>query len=336
MNFPDILILVGIGIVIWLVLTRVKTEKDDTSALLIQDQLKEMRGTLDTKLGGQGETMQKLIKEITRELTKVGEGQKQVMDTAKQLESLQNILKNPKQRGMFGEYTLEVLLKGAFTPKQYKMQYRFKDGGIVDAALFIGDKILPIDSKFSLENYNRIVKETDSVLRERLEKVFIQDIKNRIDETAKYIRPEEGTMDFAFMFIPADGIYTDLLENEVGAIKSNTRDLIQYAVNDKKVHVVSPTTFYVALQSMWQGIRDYQIQESTKDVLKNVGLLTRHLKAYEEFHKKLGNNLGTVINSYNRTSKEFAKIDKDVTRLIGEPIDIEIEMLDKPVVVDEK
>jgi len=236
---------------------------------------------------------------------------------------------------MFGEYTLEVLLKGAFTPKQYKMQHKFNNGDIVDAVLFIGDKILPIDSKFSLDNYNRIVNETDPVERERLEKVFIQDIKNRIDETAKYIRPEEGTMDFAFMFIPADGIHTDLLENEVGAIKSNTRDLIQYAINDKKVHVVSPTTFYVALQSMWQSMRDYQIQESTKDILKNVGLLTRHLKAYEEFHKKLGANLGTAINSYNRSSKEFEKIDKDFTKLIGDSIDVDIELLEKPADVNE-
>jgi len=256
-----------IGIVLYLIYS-IRTKKDDNSSLLIQEQMKEIRGTLDTKLTGQGESTQRLIKEITRELTKVGEGQKQVMDTAKQLESLQNILKNPKQRGMLGEYTLEVLLKGAFTSKQYQMQYIFKDGEKVDAVLFMGDKILPIDSKFSLENYNRIVEENDPVERERLEKAFIQDIKKRIDETAKYIRPNEGTMDFAFMFIPADGIHADLMENEVGAIKSNTRDLIQYAVNDKKVHIVSPTTFYVVLQSMWQGIRDYQIQESTKEILK--------------------------------------------------------------------
>jgi len=336
MNPVDIAILIGIGVLIWLILTRGKSAKDDTSTLLMQEQLKEMRGTLDTKLGGQGEAMQRLIRDITRELTKVGEGQKQVIDTAKQLESLQNILKNPKQRGMFGEYTLEVLLKGAFTSKQYKMQYKFKDGEIVDAVLFMGDKILPIDSKFSLENYNRIVEENDPVERERLEKAFIQDIKKRIDETAKYIRPEEGTMDFAFMFIPADGIHADLMESEVGAIKSNTRDLIQYAVNDKKVHIVSPTTFYVVLQSMWQGIRDYQIQESTKEILKNVGVLSRHLKAYQEYHDKLGVHLGTVVNAYNKTSKEFLKIDKDVTRLDGKSVGVEVNLLEKPAELEQE
>ena len=330
-------ILIGINILVLVVLVgaiifliKRGDKKDDKSPLLIHEQLKEMRGTLDSKLTRQSESTQRLIKEITRELTKVGEGQKQVMDTAKQLESLQNILKNPKQRGMFGEYTLEVLLKGAFTSKQYKMQYRFKDGETVDAVLFMGDKILPIDSKFSLENYNRIVEEKNSLERERLEKVFIQDIKKRIDETAKYIRPEEGTMDFAFMFIPADGIYADFMESEVGAIKSNTRDLIQYAANDKKVHIVSPTTFYVVLQSMWQGIREYQIQESAKDILKNVAVLSRHLKAYQEYHDKMGNQISTVVNTFNKSSKEFAKIDKDVTRLDGKPVGVEVNLLEKP------
>jgi len=257
------------------------------------------------------------------------------MDIAKQLENLQNILKNPKQRGMYGEYSLEVLLQNVFTPKDYRMQYKFTDGNIVDAALFIGDKIVPIDSKFSLENYNRIVAETDANEREKLEKTFRQDLKNRIDETAKYIRPEEGTTEYAFMFIPAEGIYYDLLNNEVGAIKSSTRDLVEYAVNDKKVHIVSPTTFYAVLQSMLQSVRDYRIQESTKDILKNVSMLGKHLGAYQEYHQKLGSHLGTVVNAFNKSSRELGKIDKDVTRLTGEGIDSEMEFLEKPAVDDE-
>jgi len=120
------------------------------------------------------------------------------------------------------------------------------------------------------------------------------------------------------------------------AIKSNTRDLIQYAVSDKKVHIVSPTTFYVVLQSMWQSIRDYQIQESTKEILKNVGVLTRHLKAYEEYHDKIGSQIGTVVNTYNKSSKEFLKIDKDVTKIGGEPIGVEVNLLDKPADIEKE
>lgn len=324
MALIDIIILILLAFVVWLLLARGKNQPtDDKSALLLQNQMNEIN-----------RTVQRITKEITTELTKVGEGQRQVMDVTKQLESLQNILKNPKQRGILGEYRLETLLQNVFTPKEYQMQYRFKNGDIVDAIIHIGDKIIPIDSKFSLENYNRILEASDDAERERLEKTFRQDLKNRIDETAKYIRPEENTTEYAFMFIPAEGIFYDLLINEVGAIKSATRDLVEYAVNEKKVQIVSPTTFYAALQSILQSVRDYKIQESTKEILKNVNMLGKHLMAYQEYHDKLGSQLGTVVNSYNRTTKELGKIDKDVLRLTGDDIGVEVELLEKPTLDD--
>ncbi|MBU2229432.1 DNA recombination protein RmuC, partial [Patescibacteria group bacterium] len=187
-----------------------------------------------------------------------------------------------------------------------------------------------IDSKFSLENYNKIVEENDSTQRGQLEKAFKNDLKNRIDETAKYIRPNEGTIDFAFMFIPAEGIFYDLLVNKVGAIKVNTRDLIDYAINEKKVHIVSPTTFYVTLQSLWQGMRAFQVQEKTKEILKQVGNLDTHIKAYEDYLKKLGGHLGTTVNMYNSAYKEFKKIDKDVVKLTDGESTVDPIAIDKP------
>ncbi|PIR98155.1 MAG: DNA recombination protein RmuC [Candidatus Colwellbacteria bacterium CG10_big_fil_rev_8_21_14_0_10_42_22] len=332
MQFSDILVLIGLGAVIWLLLTRDKAKEGDTqSALLLQNQMKEINRTVQK----QYEESMKIVKDSVRGLTKMEESQKQVADVGKQIEGLQNILKNPKQRGVLGEYRLETLLKNVFSPKEYKMQYGFKNGDIVDAVIFVGDKIIPVDSKFSLENYNRIVDEVDSDKREELEKVFKQDLKNRIDETAKYIRPEENTTEYAFMFIPAEAIFYDLLNNEVGAIKSSTRDLIEYAINDKKVYITSPTTFYAYLQAMLQSARDYRIQESTKEILKNVSMLGRHLEAYHEHYQKVGNHLGTVVNAYNRSAKEFGKIDKDITKLTGENIDAEIPLLDKPLMDEE-
>lgn len=314
-----------------------KKEGEKTGLTLIQNQMNEMARRLDFQLGKSNEAIQrqfiesaKNLREVTERLVKLDETNKQVMNFADQLKNLQDILKNPKQRGVFGEYYLETLLKNAFQPKQYQMQYKFKDGEIVDAVLFFGDKIIPIDSKFSLENYNRIVEEADAARREDLENLFKQDLKKRIDETSKYIRPQEGTTEFAFMFIPAEGIYYDLLVNKVGAIKVNTRDLIDYAINEKKVHIVSPTTFYVTLQSMWQGMRSYQIQESTKEILKNVGQLEKHLKAYGDYHNKLGGHLQTTVNAYNNASKEFGKIDKDILRLTEEKLDIEIPTIEGP------
>ena len=155
---------------------RKKGEGEDKAMLMLQEQLKEIRGTLDMKLGESNRAMQeqsghttRLIKEITQELVKVGEGQKQVVGFADQLQGLQDILKNPKQRGVLGEYYLESVLKNVLPPKSYQMQYKFKDGEIVDAVVFVKDKIIPIDSKFSLENYNRILGERDPLEKEKLD-----------------------------------------------------------------------------------------------------------------------------------------------------------------------
>ncbi|PIT93366.1 MAG: hypothetical protein COU06_00120 [Candidatus Harrisonbacteria bacterium CG10_big_fil_rev_8_21_14_0_10_38_8] len=209
------------------------------------------------------------------------------------------------------------------------MQYKFSNGDIVDAAIFLKDKILPIDSKFSLENYNRYLQETDPAGKQRIEKLFKSDLKNRIDETSKYIRPKENTMDFAFMFIPSEGIYYDILVNQVGSL--NARDLIEYAFKEKHVIIVSPTSFFAYLQTVLQGLRALQIEESAKEIRKNVEKLTRHLSGYQTFMQKLGSNLGTTVNMYNKASHEFKKIDKDVMKITDSEIAVDLEEIQAPV-----
>ncbi len=213
------------------------------------------------------------------------------------------------------------------------MQYPFKNREIVDAVVFLeGKKVLPIDSKFSLENYNRIIESRDPAEKEKFEKIFKTDLKKRIDETSKYIRPEEDTMDFAFMFIPSEGIYYDLLINQVGAVKANTRDLIEYAFQQKKVIIVSPTSFLAYLQTVLQGLKSLQIEEQAKEIQKRVGDLGRHLGTYDQFMVKLGNSLGTTVNHYNTAHKELGKIDKDVVKIAGGELSIEPGVVDKPFV----
>lgn len=334
------IILGGIGVfVIWQTLDkkRKESEKSPDSLILIQNQMNEVVRTMDSKLGELPKMMQsqfgesaRLIKEITGELVKVGEGQKQVVGLADQLKNLQDILKNPKQRGVLGEYFLEETLKNVLPPNSYEMQYKFSDGEIVDAVVFVKEKIIPIDSKFSLENYERILNENDPAVREELEKKFKMDLKNRIDETAKYVRPSENTMDFAFMFIPSEAIYYDLLVNKVGAVKVATRDLIEYAFKDKHVIIVSPTSFLAYLQTVLQGLRALQIEESAKDIRKNVGELGRHIGVYEDYMKKLGGHLGTSVSMYNQAYRELGKIDKDILRISGESAGIEVAILEKP------
>jgi DNA recombination protein RmuC len=278
---------------------------------------------------------QRLIKDVTQSLTKLDDTNKQVVSFADQLKSLQDILKNPKQRGILGEYYLETILKNVLPPGSYQMQYklgRAEDGAdlIVDAVVFVKDKIIPVDSKFSLENYNRISETSDPSEKERLEKVFVNDLKLRITETSKYIRPSEGTMDFAFMFIPHEAIYYDLLINKIGAITEDTENLIQRAASKYKVIIVSPTSFLAYLQTVLQGLKAMQIEETAKDIVKRVNELGTHLKKYEEYHGKLGNALGTVVNHYNTSGKELKKVDKDVMRITGSAPGIEVETIEKP------
>ena len=273
---------------------------------------------------------QKVITEVSEKLAKLDETNKQVINFSSQLKNLQDILKNPKQRGVLGEYYLEQTLKNVLPPNTYKMQYAFKNGEIVDAVVFVKDKIIPVDSKFSLENYEKILNATDDETREKLERQFKQDLKNRIDETAKYVRPDEGTLEFAFMFIPSEAIYYDLLVNQVGAVKVNTRDLIEYAFRDKKVIIVSPTSFLAYLQTVLQGLRAMQIEESAKEIKINVEKLGKHLLSYNEFLNKLGNSLGTTVSHYNNAYHEFKKVDKDVLKISGGSSEIEALELEKP------
>jgi len=307
------LIIVLLGIVIYLIFAKLKdirkemTESREKSMESMQKQLIESgKIARDANIN---------IKDITSQLQKIHSGQQHVKDVKEELGKLSNILANPKQRGILGEYFLETLLKNVFQPNQYKLQYKFKNGDIVDAVIFVKDKIIPIDSKFSLENYNRLLEEKDSLKRKELEKALKQNLKKRIEDTSKYIRPEEGTMDFAFMFIPSEGIYYDLLINQVGAVKISTYDLIEYAFKEKHVIVVSPTSFYAYLQTVLQGLRALQIEESANDILKGVEILRKHMLNYNEFLSKLGTHLGTTVSTYNRAYKEFAKIDKDVAKL---------------------
>jgi len=330
-----------IGVLIFFLLRRDRVGGADQPMLLLQQQVNEIAKTLDQKLSElktdsikvmqhQFSESSRMIKEITQELTKVGESQKQVVDIAKQLEDLQDILKNPKQRGVLGEYYLKTVLENVLPPGSFQMQYGFKNGDIVDAVIFVKDKIIPIDSKFSLENYNRFIQARDDESRERLESAIREDLKTRIDETSKYIKPSEGTMEFAFMFIPSEALYYDLLINKIGAIKSSTRDLIQYAAGEKKVMIVSPTTFLAYLQTVLQGLKALQIEESAKEIRKRVEELGRHLSNYETYMEKLGGHLGTAVNTYNTAYKELGKIDKDVLKISGTAAGIEPKPLSRP------
>lgn len=341
----------GLAGLIAIILKKLKvgnaSDNNQNFFLLLQNQMQDLARSIDQKMADTRQLMtqtqesvhktiqtqfsqsSRLITDVTEKLAKLDETNRQVVSFTDQVKNLERVLTNSKTRGNFGEANLEMILTNILPPGSFQMQYRFPDGTVVDAAIFIKNQILPVDAKFSLDNYRRILDESDIAKKEELEREFKTDLKKRIDETSKYIKPDDGTLDFAFMFIPAEGIYYDLLVNEVGAVKVNTRSLIDYAFKEKKVVIVSPTTFAAYLQTILQGLRAMQIEESAQDIRKNVQLLGRHISAYDEYMRKIGNNLDTTVNAYNLAYKEFGKIDKDVVKIAGGDKTIEILRIEK-------
>lgn len=359
-----IIVVLGVvcAVLLFLVLRRSGQPEDTQSALLLKQDLTKLSDDITKLKDGlqhqlterldknqelmrdsiqkQFEASSKIIRDVTDRLTKLDETNKRVVNVADELKTLQNVLQNPKQRGVLGEYYLSQVLENVLPPERFKLQHKLgkDDAGrdlICDAVVLLDKgKMLPIDSKFSLENYNRLLEEKDKTQRDILAKAFKSDLKSRIDETAKYIRPIDGTMDYAFMFIPSEAIYYDLLINKVGVTNTSARDLIEYAFREKNVIIVSPTTFMAYLQTVLQGLRSLQIEEQAKEIQKRVGELGRHITTYEQLMQKLGSSLGTTVNHFNSAHKELKKVDKDVVKIAHSTPGVEPMLLDRPNLED--
>src|SRR3990167_5107544 len=296
---------------------------DTSGFVLMQNQMHQLTQAIDAKL-----------LDVIRGVAENKESNKQVFTIAEQLGNLEKVLKNQKQRGNLGEASLELILSNVL-PGQYESQYLFKDGEKVDFIVRTPEGLIPVDAKFPLENYLRLADETDELRKEQYRRDFKNDVKKRIDETAKYIRPEEGTLPFAFMFIPAEGIYYDLLNNDVG-IGVNARDLIDYAYRQKDVIITSPTTFLAYLKTVLFGNERMKVQEAAKDIIKNVSELSKHLKAYEDSHNSMGKSLSAAVGHFEKSGKAFKAIDKDVVRITDESIELKLEVADRPLIEDKE
>lgn len=318
-------------------LNRAMDQKMSESFRLMRDTQDSLHKSMRDQFGQNTQVIQnitgqsnKMIADITEKLTGLEKTNQQVIGFSEQLANLEKVLKNQKQRGNLGEAGLKLVLENLLPPGSYEFQYKFPDGDILDAAIKTRDGIICVDAKFSLDNYERLINEDDPTKRQALEQDFKHDLKKRIDETAKYIKPKFGTLEFAFMFIPAEAIYYDLLINEVGAVKVNTRSLIEYAFVEKKVIIVSPTTFAAYLHTVVQGLKALRIEEGAKDIRKNVEQLQKHLGSYDEYMRKLSSSLNTSVNHLNSAYKEFGKIDKDVVKITGGTAQVEVLQIDGP------
>lgn len=352
MEYILIFLVVVIFLLAIFIFTSRRQNSEGIGLKLILEQLNEISRSVDSKISensrfvqasvsnqlSESQKLMKMISEqmtsellnVTRSMTASQEVSKQVLGITESLQNLEKVLKHQKQRGALGEASLSLILSNILPPNSYKLQYEFSNGEKVDAVIETKDGLIPIDAKFSLDNYNRLSVTKDENERVLLEKEFSNDLKKRIDETSKYIKTEEGTLPFAFMFIPAEGIYYDLLVNEVAGKTSNARSLLDYAYNDKKVIIVSPTTFSAYLQSVLYGFKAFKIEESAKDIIKKVDLLGKHLSSFDKTMKSLGNSLSATVNHYNNANKELLKVDKDILKIAGTSPEIEESVLLKP------
>ncbi len=341
-------VIVGFGAVIIVLNARLKDIKSNTAVELMKSDVVELSRAVNQLQQNMGERLErsgqltqqsvqrqlsesaKLVSEVSARLAKIDETNKRVVDVATELKTLQNVLQNPKQRGVFGEYYLKTVLENVLAPGQFQMQYAFSDGEVVDAVIFLEKgQVLPIDSKFSLENYNRMVEAATKSERDALLMKVRADLKGRIDETSKYIRHGENTMDFAFMFIPSEALYYNLLTGEVGT-GGSARNLVEYAFRDKRVIIVSPTSFMAYLQTVLQGLRSLQIEEQAKDIQLRVGKLGKHISQFDTYMQKLGSSLGTTVNHYNAAHNELAKVDKDIIKIADQEPSVQPLLIDRP------
>ncbi len=341
-------VIVGFAVVVFVLNQRLGELKKSSAVELMKADVTELTRSITALQQNMGDTMErsnvvmqnsmqkqlsesaKLVTDVTQRLAKLDETNRRVVDVADELKTLQNVLQNPKQRGVFGEYYLQSVLENVLPPGQFAMQHKFADGEIVDAVIYLEKgQMLAVDSKFSLENYNRMIEATDKPERDRLMLKVKADLKGRIDETSKYIRPSEKTMDFAFMFIPSESLYYDLLIGSVG-VGGSSRDLIEYAFRDKRVIIVSPTSFMAYLQTVLQGLRSLQIEDQAKDIQIRVGKLGQHIGKFEDYMQRLGAALGTTVNHYNAAHKELGKVDKDVIKIAGSAAGVDPLLIDRP------
>ncbi len=223
---------------------------------------------------------------------------KQIVDISKDISSLQELLRAPKFRGAMGEVLLENLLSQVLPKDHYSTQYRFKSGEAVDAIIKLGERIVPVDAKFSLENFQKMLEALDEQLKINLRKKFIQDVKNRIDEvSSKYILPQENTYDFALMYIPAENVYYEVIIKE---------DIFAYSLS-KKVIPVSPNTFYAYLEVICLGLKGLKVEENAKKILKSLSALEIEIDKFKEDFNTLGSHLSNANTKYSDSQKRLDK-----------------------------
>ena len=274
---------------------------------LVADQLKDSRESVERS----SRSANQQIQSFTSGLTQLSENVKQVQDSVKNVSSFQDIFKSPKLRGIWGEQSLEASLEQYFSRDSFELQYYFKSGEAVDAILRLPNELLlPIDSKFNWENFEKMVNADNDIQKDQYRKVFFSDVKKKIDEIAtKYILPSEGTTDLALMYVPAETVYYEIINNIKEA------DIPAYA-RSKKVFLVSPNTFGLSVSSIRHWVKDIQLNKQTKEIMKRLDVIAKDGNKLAEDFEKLGKHLSNAHSSYENADKRLGLLVDRVQNVI--------------------
>jgi DNA recombination protein RmuC len=365
MNIAIIILLAAVVLILlWLVLQS-RTKTADPSISLMQQEVQSLRGQLtDAMLKGQDSVNQQLgqinlqvntqlnqvaqqlqkstgdlnsrldnaarvVQDVSKGLGSLSEATKKVFDVGKDIASLQEILRSPKLRGGLGELFLGDLLAQIFPPAHYTLQHRFKSGEAVDAVIRVGQSLVPVDAKFPLENFKRVVETATEEERKIAKKKFIGDVKKHIDAiSGKYILPDEGTFDFALMYIPAENVYYELIIKD--EVVDTDKALLNYAFA-KRVIPVSPNSFYAYLQTILLGLKGLHIEAQAQDILKNLARLSGDFKKFQDEFQLVGKHLTNTKTRYDEADKRLEKFSDKLQSLNNTEPDLLIEETKLPL-----
>jgi len=262
----------------------------------------------------------RIIGDIHTKLGTLETTAKNIQDIGKDISSLQNILQAPKLRGNLGEYLLEELLKQILPAAHYEMKYSFKNGTQVDAIIKLGGYIVPVDSKFPLESFQRLIATDNEENKKAFKKEFITSVKKRIDEIAsKYINPAEGTFEFAMMYIPAENVFYETIIND--SLTNKDYELLNYAMS-KYVIPVSPNSFYAYLMALVFGLKGLKIEQETKTILGELSQIQDRFGKFFADYNLVGKHLANTINKYNETEKSAGKLNEQISKVTGQKTDL--------------
>jgi DNA recombination protein RmuC len=282
----------------------------------VNENLAQTQGNITSQLGHTGS----VVNEIQKKLGALEETTKQMKDIGKDIASLQDILRAPKLRGNLGEFLLEDLLQQVFPAGNYTMKYSFKNGVQVDAVIRLGEWVIPVDAKFPLEAFQRLLAATDDESRKKNKKEFIKGVKLRIDEIAdKYIRPDEGTFDFALMYIPAENVFYETMISDT--LTEKNYEIFNYAMA-RHVIPVSPNSFYAYLMAIAFGLKGLKIEQQTKEILKNLVKVQDGFSHFYADFSLLGKHIANASGKYEETARKAEKFHDRLTHFTGLPAEL--------------